>query len=140
MLGKELSWKGMVSKMRILDTNMILRYLLNDNIEMADEVEKIIKEHEVLVLPEVAAEVIYVAVKVYKLSRSQIVSGFVDLLDTDNVVTNCGNVLREGLKLYARVSLDFVDCLLCAYRTVSGYEICTFDKKLNNLIKRESQN
>ena len=36
--------------MRILDTNMILRYLLNDNIEMADEVEKIIKEHEVLVL------------------------------------------------------------------------------------------
>ena len=73
---------------------MILRYLLNDNIEMADEVEKIIKEHEVLVLPEVAAEVIYVAVKVYKLSRSQIVSGFIDLLDTDNVVTNCSKSLQ----------------------------------------------
>lgn len=139
MLGKELSWKGMVSKMRILDTNMILRYLLNDNIEMADEVDKIIEEYEVLILPEVAAEVIYVAVKVYKLSRSQIVSGFIDLLDTDNVITNCGNVLREGLKLYAKVSLDFVDCLLCAYNTVSGYEICTFDKKLNNLIKRENE-
>ena len=130
----------MALKMRILDTNMILRYLLNDNLEMADEVDKIIKKHEVLILPEVAAEVIYVAVKVYRLERSQIVSGFTAFLDTDNVITNCGNVLYKSLKLYERTSLDFVDCLLCAYHTVSGYEICTFDKKLKNLIKRESQN
>lgn len=130
----------MVLQMRILDTNMILRYLLNDNIEMADEVDRLIQKHKVLILPEVAAEVVYVAVKVYKLERSQIVAGFVDFLDNDNVVTNCGNVLYKGLKLYEKVSLDFVDCLLCAYQTVSGYEICTFDKKLNNLIKRESRN
>ena len=30
--------------MIILDTNMILRYLLNDNKEMADEAEKVIKQ------------------------------------------------------------------------------------------------
>lgn len=129
----------MVQKMRILDANMILRYLLNDNIQMADEVENLIYSHEVLILPEVTAEVVYVMNSVYKMERSDIASGLISLLETDNVRTNCGNVLYKGIKLYGRVSLDFVDCLLCAYHTVSGYEICTFDKKLNNLIKRESE-
>lgn len=126
--------------MKILDANMILRYMLNDNITMANEVDKIIENYEVLILPEVVSEVVYVANKVYKLERTKIVSDLLDFLDNDNIITNCGNVLYEGLKLYGKVSLDFVDCLLCAYHTVSGYEICTFDKKLNNLIKRESQN
>lgn len=125
--------------MKILDENMILRYLINDNIEMADKVEEIIDSNEVLILPEVIAEVIYVMRSVYKRERSEIVSGLIDFLDMDNVKTNCGNVLYEGIKLYGRVSLDFVDCLLCAYNTVSGYEICTFDKKLNNLIKRKRE-
>lgn len=124
--------------MRILDANMILRYLLNDNPEMADQVEGIIDLHDVLILPEVMAEVVYVAINVYKMERSQIVPGILDFLDMDHVKTNCGNVIYIGLKLFAKTSLDFVDCLLCAYHTVSGYEICTFDKKLNNLIKRES--
>lgn len=125
--------------MKILDENMILRYLINDNIEMADKVEEIIDSNEVLILPEVIAEVIYVMRSVYKRERSEIVSGLIDFLDMENVKTNCGNVLYEGIKLYGPVSLDFVDCLLCAYNTVSGYEICTFDKKLNNLIKRKRE-
>ncbi len=125
----------MVQKMRILDANMILRYLLNDNIQMADEVENLIYSHEVLILP----EVVYVMSSVYKMNRSDIAYGLISFLETDNVRTNCGNVLYKGIKLYGRVSLDFVDCLLCAYHTVSGYEICTFDKKLNYLIKRESK-
>lgn len=123
--------------MKILDANMILRYMLYDNVAMADEVDMILSMHEVLILPEVIAEVVYVANKVYKLERSQIVPDLIDLLNMNNVRTNCGDVLCKGLKYYERVSLDFVDCLLCAYHTVSGYEICTFDKKLNNLIKRE---
>ena len=65
--------KGTVMKMRILDANMILRYLMNDNIKMADEVEELICSHEVLILPEVVAEVIYVMRSVYKLERSEIV-------------------------------------------------------------------
>ncbi|MBQ5563296.1 MAG: PIN domain-containing protein [Clostridia bacterium] len=125
--------------MKILDANMILRYMMNDNITMADEVDRIIKTQEVLILPEVISEVIYVANKVYGLQRVQIVSDLLNFLKTDNIRTNCGNVLYQGIKLYGEVSLDFVDCLLCAYHTVAGYEICTFDKKLNNLIKREDE-
>ena len=81
--------------MKILDENMILRYLINDNIEMADKVEEIIDSNEVLILPEVIAEVIYVMRSVYKRERSEIVSGLIDFLDMDNVKTNCGNALSR---------------------------------------------
>lgn len=46
--------------MQMLDTNMVLRYLLNDSREMADEAETIIKEGSVLLTTEVVAEVVYV--------------------------------------------------------------------------------
>lgn len=44
--------------MEMLDTNMILRYLLNDNKEMEDEAEKIIKKGSAQVSIEVVAEVV----------------------------------------------------------------------------------
>ena len=50
--------KEVVKNMEMLDTNMILRYLLNDNKEMADEAEKIIKEGSAQVSIEVIAEVV----------------------------------------------------------------------------------
>ena len=46
--------------MRMLDANMILRYLLNDNEKMADEAERIIREGNVWITIEVLAEVVYV--------------------------------------------------------------------------------
>ena len=122
--------------MKIFDANMILRYLINDNIEMADYVENLIEKNEVIVLPEVIAEVVYVMTKVYKRDRSDISKGIITFLETDNIKTNCGNVIKNGLQLYDENNLDFVDCLLCAYHKEYGHEICTFDKKLNKLIKK----
>ena len=58
--------------MKILDANMILRYLINDNIEMADKVEEIINNHKVCVTPEVMAEVVYVMKSVYILANDEI--------------------------------------------------------------------
>lgn len=126
--------------MKILDANMILRLLVQDNEAAADMVEELIENNVVLVLPEVIAEVFYVMTKVYKIDRkttSDIISVF---LDDVNVQTEKADIVKKGIEYYGKTSLDFVDCLLCAYHTVSGYEICTFDKKLNNLIRRESQN
>ena len=44
--------------MVMLDTNMILRYLLNDNEDMALEAEDIIKKGQVYVTIEIIAEVV----------------------------------------------------------------------------------
>ena len=69
--------------MVLFDTNMILRYLLNDNKEMAEQAEKYIEHEDVLVTIEVIAEVIYVLKGVYSLEREKIsdtVKAFLDLV------------------------------------------------------------
>ena len=55
--------------MIIVDANIIIRFLMNDNIEQANKAEKILKDHNVLITKEVLAEIIYVLMGVYKGSR-----------------------------------------------------------------------
>ena len=56
---------------KIIDANVILRYLLDDDKDMADIAEKIIM-NGAKTLPEVLAEVVYVLSGVYKMQRSEV--------------------------------------------------------------------
>lgn len=85
--------------MQILDTNMVLRYLLNDNRQMASCLLEFLSE---VSIPE-------------------------------------EQVVRLGLETYAGQNLDFVDCILYAYNRVKGYEIRTFDKKLQRLLEASNK-
>ena len=125
--------------MLILDTNMILRFLLNDNEEMANKTAEIISTREILVLPEVIAEVVYVMHKTYKNERDYTAKGITRFLNLSTVSAEHKDIIIKGLQYFADTSLDFVDCLLCAYHTEAGYEIGTFDNKLLKLIQRESE-
>lgn len=122
--------------MKILDANMILRYLVSDNQEMADYVENLLINEKVLVFPEVIAEVIYVMKSVYKYERIAIADGIMEFMSIPNILSNCGNVIYKALETYKDNNLDFVDCVLYAYHIEQGYEVCTFDKKLNKLISK----
>lgn len=121
--------------MVVLDTNIILRYLLNDNEQMADEAEKIIKENVALVTIEIIAEVVYVLKKVYSIERGVIKSSLFDFLS--EVQSNEMEVIKFGLTVYGEKNLDFVDCILYSYHKINGYEIKTFDKKLKRLLQNE---
>lgn len=118
--------------MQMLDTNMVLRYLINDNKEMADEAERIIRDGSVLVTIEVIAEVVYVLKGVYSIDREKITSCLLEFLSEVSISEE--QVVRLGLETYAEQNLDFVDCILFAYNRVKGYEIRTFDKKLQRLL------
>lgn len=122
--------------MKILDTNMILRYLIRDNEDMAEQAKHILKTEEVLILPEVIAEIIYVMMKVYEYDRTLVADALLRFVNLSAVVLDRPEVIKAGLKFFRDTSLDFVDCLLCAYHTELRYEICTFDKKLNKLITK----
>ena len=116
----------------MLDTNMILRYLLNDNQEMADKAEQYINDGDALITIEVIAEVVYVLKGVYSMERDKIadtVKRFLELVSCQEM-----DVLKLALDTYAERNLDFVDCVLYGYHAVKDIEIATFDKKLLKLI------
>lgn len=118
--------------MVMFDTNMILRYLLNDNTEMAEKAEQYLDAGNVSVTIEVIAEAVYVLKGVYSLERKRIVNTikeFLELVDCQEM-----EVLNAALDTYAEHNLDFVDCILYAYHKVKGVEIATFDKDLLKLV------
>lgn len=121
--------------MVILDTNMILRYLLNDNPTMAEYAQQAIQNGRVRVTLEVIAEVVYVLGGVYSASRQDIRKSLCTFLEEVDVEEK--DVLRCALNTYASQNLDFVDCVLYAYHQVYGHSILTFDKKLNKLLNAE---
>ena len=123
--------------MVMLDTNMILRYLLNDNANMREITKKYLRAGDVWITLEVAAEVVYVLKGVYKLERKAIAEKIIRFLN----VADCKEsaVLQLALNTYALHNLDFVDCILYAYNEVKGIEIATFDKKLLRLLDNKEQ-
>ena len=118
--------------MVMLDANVILRYLLNDNEDMAAQAEEIIRKNRPMVTFEVMAEVVYVLSGVYSVDRTAIADSLIRFLD--EVEMKEPEVLREGLRTYGTTRLDFVDCILYGYRKVRSYEVATFDRKLKRLL------
>ena len=116
----------------IFDANMILRYLLNDNAEMAKKAENYLNQAAVAVTIEVIAEVVYVLKRVYRMERRKIADTLTDFLK----IVECRDreALRVALETYGGENLDFVDCVLYGYHKADNMEIATFDKKLLNLL------
>ncbi|MDO5338446.1 MAG: PIN domain-containing protein [Eubacteriales bacterium] len=113
---------------KLIDANVILRYLLGDHPQMSEEAKKVI-EGGAFTLPEVLAEVVYVLNGVYKVECTEIAKTLIDFLDEisiENQETVC-----EALSLFSETSLDFVDCILIARHRILGDEVVSFDKKLN---------
>lgn len=121
---------------KILDANIILRFLLRDNEEMADTAENLIDNNAVLLTLEVAAEVVFVLQKVYGQKRGTIADLITKFAGLNNVSVSEYDVLIKGLAVFSENNLDFVDCLLCAYDLHYGYEVCTFDVKLKKLLEK----
>ena len=121
--------------MVILDANMILRYLLNDNLQMAEKAGEYIDSGGVSVTIEVIAEVVYVLKGVYSLERDLIA----DTLKRFLTLVRCQEaaVLNAALNTYGKQNIDFVDCVLFGYHSVYGIEIATFDRKLLKLMAHQ---
>ena len=117
----------------LVDANVILRYLINDDEDMAIESEMVIK-NGACTLPEVLAEVVYVLRSVYKVERKEIADKLLEVLEDIEIEHH--NVMIRAIEIFSNTNLDFVDCVLIAYHEVEGMEIFSFDKKLNNRIKQ----
>ncbi len=115
-----------------IDTNYIIRYFMNDNIEMAEIAEEILISKNVFISNEILAEVVYVLSGVYKISKIEISNQLLALINFNNISVSNMKVITHTLELFKTKNLDFVDCLLCAYSHQD--EILTFDKKLNKCI------
>ena len=120
--------------MRLLDANVILRYLLKDHPAMAQAAREAVMEGAETT-PEVLAEVVYVLNGYYNINRQEIAGTLLSFLNEIEMAEKAS--VKYALRLFAEKRLDFVDCLLAGYHHVRGREIVTFDQKLRAVLAND---
>ena len=118
--------------MKLIDSNVILRYLLRDIEEQYETAVSVIARGT-FTTPEVLAEVVYVLKGVYNTERSDIADNLVTVLD--HVTIENKDAMLETINIYRSTSLDFVDCILIGRNHILGDEVISFDKKLNKRLR-----
>lgn len=117
---------------KLVDANVVLRYMLHDDESLFLEAERTMREGAYL-LPEVLAEVVYVLQGVYSVPRAEI-SLQLQLL-VDEMQSEHPEVFKSALAMFGSKKLDFVDCLLVAYSNNLGDKVVSFDRKLNRMLR-----
>lgn len=118
--------------MTSLDTNVVLRFLLDDVPDQTVKAAKIISKEKVYVTDVVTVEIVYVLEKVIELPRQDITKLVTDFLGFGNVVHN-PYFLLTAINLYKHhQSLSIVDCYATAEAEAYNNKLITFDKRLVN--------
>ncbi len=123
----------------LLDTNVLVRFLVGDNAAQQKKAVEWFKsardgERKIIVKPMVIAETVFVLESFYKLSREAITTALLPFLAIPVLVVEERNVLLHLWNDFLKGS-HFVDAyLLASARSVNG-EILTFDKDLLSRMK-----
>jgi len=124
-----------MSKKILLDTNVIVRFLVRDNQEHFIKAVEVFQDIEELntqayLMDFILAEVVYVLKRIYKFDKKLISHTLQQLLMYPNLFLDNKLVAYEALSIYSDKNIDFADAYLCAKRKLEGYEIVSFDKDL----------
>lgn len=105
-------------KKLFLDTNIWLRFILEDN-EQAEDCRKLITQIEagkwrVYTSTIVMLEVNYVLSSVYKIKVSRVLEDIEAILKTRNLTLIEKTDFRQAIKLYRQAKIKLTDCLIAA--------------------------
>ena len=117
----------------LIDTNVVLRYLLRDHPKQSMQAKKAV-EIGAIVLPEVLVETAHALKNIYRVDRQHIAANLMTLLNEVEVERK--PVMVHAVELYADSNdLDFMDCIIIAYFDIENIRVFTFDPKLNRVPK-----
>ena len=118
-----------------LDTNVVLRLLLNDDLKQRQRAVKAIQQAKVLsvrvtITLAVVLEMEWVLRSVAKMTKPQVLSVFDLLLESYDIEIDNEKALEQALHIYANAAADFAECLFLAqYQRMGCQTMLTFDAK-----------
>jgi predicted nucleic acid-binding protein len=121
------------SKRKLVDTNLIVRYLVQDHERHAKAAGKLFDacdrgEVVIVVLPTVLAECVFVLESFYEHPRGDIVAALGRLIASPGVEIGSVEIHLDALQRYQKTRLHFVDCLIAATSTAEEIPVATFDE------------
>jgi predicted nucleic acid-binding protein len=123
-----------MSNRRIVDTNIIVRYLVQDAPKHAAAANSLFDacdrgEVTLVVLPAVAAECVFVLESFYEHPRSAIAEVLGSLLASPGMELIDLAIHLDALDRYRNSKLHFVDCMIAATAAGNDVPVATFDRE-----------
>lgn len=129
-----------------LDTNVIIRYLVQDEPQQSMKanhiIEKAVADEEILIISQITlCEMVWVLESCYALTKKEIIEVLNKILHTHQIRIEQDDVVRHALRDFSHFdNVDFSDCLIGRQNISKGCSFTyTFDKnaakKLNSLFK-----
>jgi len=121
-----------VSKRRLVDTNLIVRYLVQDHEKHAKAAGKLFDACDrgdvvIVVLPAVLAECVFVLESFYGHPRGDIASALGRLISSPGVEIDAA-IHLDALDRYRKTKVHFVDCLIAATAATENMPVASFDQ------------
>lgn len=128
-------------KTLIIDTNILLRFLLADVPKQFKEVKKVFEEAKTgqlkLIISQITIfEVIFNLVKLYQFKKEIIVFNLRRLLAVPYLEIQDREIFDQALVIFKDANLDFVDCFILAFGQIAGSKIFTFDRKIKRFERK----
>ncbi len=122
-----------------IDTNVLLRLLLDDEPAQAERVDALLAAHSaaagsVHVADVVLAETMWTLVAVFEQPKAALVKALSSLLREPVFAFENRNAVAAALAVFERATCGFSDCLIVAKNQALGCEFtATFDKRMRRL-------
>lgn len=119
-----------------LDTNVIVRYLVQDEPEQSDQanrlIEKAVANGETFWISQITlCEIVWVLERCYSSSKTELIDVIKQLLQTQRIRVEHDDVARQALRDFEHhEGVDFSDCLIGRQNSSNDcFFTYTFDKK-----------
>jgi len=124
-----------VSKRRLVDTNLIVRHLVQDHERHAKAAGKLFDACDrgdvvIVILPAVLAESVFVLESFYEHPCGDIASALGRLISSPGVEISGAAIHLDALDRYRRTKIHFVDCLIAATAAAENTPVASFDQDL----------
>ena len=122
-----------MSKRRLVDTNLIVRYLVQDHEKHAKAAGRLFEACDrgdvvIVVLPAVLAECVFVLESFYEHPRGDIASALGRLISSPCVEIDGAAIHLDALDRYRKTKVHFVDCLIAATAATENMPVASFDQ------------
>jgi len=123
------------SKGVVIDTNLLVRYLTDDDPQKAKAVDVLLNragkgELRILIPSIVVAELVWVLESSYKMTADEIAKLLEAILNTPGIAVQEKGIIKAALSLYKTKEIDLIDAWIIEFAKARGAKkIYTFDKK-----------
>lgn len=121
-------------KIHLIDTNIVLRYLIGDDPKKAAKATALMEQVEEgcqqIEIPSIiVAETVWTLEKFYQVPREEIAYLLLSIFSFKGIKGEEKKTIIKALTSYRKKTIDFIDCFLAAKSEEKKIPVYSFDKK-----------